>query len=93
MSHKLDLESLGKNVLAVLQKYGLPLEYFGISTTMSGENFDVIADGHPDLVNPEMMRKSAESDGVQWWVQIMRRRALKDFPPGAILGPPPDDVT
>jgi hypothetical protein len=92
MSYRLDLESLGKEVLAVLQKYGLQLEYLGINIAMSGKNFDAIADGHPDLVNAEMMRKSVESDGVQWWVQIMRIRALEDFPPGAILSPPPDDA-
>jgi hypothetical protein len=77
MTEGLDFEALARDVLGVLGRYGLSPDAFGVILTIPGKDFDMIAATHPG--------------DIQWHVQIMRRRALEDFPPGAILTPPPDE--
>jgi hypothetical protein len=88
MTHKLDFDALAKDVLALLRKYELAPEAFGVSLAIPSKDFDVIAAAYPGH-SPEMILISS-GDGIQWYVQIERRRALEDFPPGATLTPPPD---
>ncbi len=87
---ELNLEALARDVETVIRRHGLTPDGFVVSISMSGRAFDDVANGHPDHVHPELMRKGRTYDSIQWHVQILRRRALEDFPPGAILAPPPD---
>jgi hypothetical protein len=89
MTEGLDFEALARDVLGVLGRYGLSPDAFGVILTIPGKDFDMIAATHPGH-HPEMILISKGGD-IQWHVQIMRRRALEDFPPGAILTPPPDE--
>jgi hypothetical protein len=91
MGSRLDLNQLSEDILVILREYGLAPDGFVVSITVPSKDFDAIAAGHSDHIHPEMIRKTGESNKTQWSVQILRRRALEDFPPGAILSPPPDD--
>lgn len=90
MTDKLDFETLGKEVLDVLRKHGVVLELFNVTIAMSGAAFDVAAAAYPDRVHPEMIRKSGESDGIQWSIQVLRRRVIEDFPPDVVPTSPLD---
>ena len=89
---KIDLEIIRKDILSVLERHGLSPSEFSIHIALKGEDFDMIANQHPDLTQPEMIFKTtADSSGIQWAIQIIRLREPEDFPPGMIISPPPDD--
>lgn len=93
MTNKIDIESISKDVWLVLQKHGLAPDAYGLVLTLPDKDFDVLVADHPDRTHPEMVMKTVtESNGLQWFVQIMRRRSLGDFPPGAILTLSPDEL-
>ncbi len=90
MVDRTDLQAFADDVGILLRKYNLKSEGFVVSITMHSKDFDVIASGHPDLVHPEMILKNGTIGDIQWGVQILRRRAREDYPPGTFLTPPPD---
>jgi hypothetical protein len=90
MDKQLDLDALGKGILALIGEYGLPMEFVGITLTMSASDFDTTAKNHPDQIMPYILRKTGVSHGCQWYIQVQRRPSVDEFPPGAIIAPPHD---
>ena len=86
MKQKLNADALANEILSVLKAHGLKTKAFGISLTIPGRDFDVIAADYPDH-QPEMLL-IRNGNEIQWYVKIVRQRSLEDFPPGAILNPP-----
>jgi hypothetical protein len=91
MVSKVDFDTLANEIVTILHDYGLRPNSFGLSFTLSSEDFDKIAADYPGH-HPEMILIS-KGDDIQWYVQITRGRAFEEFPPGAILSPPPDENT
>ncbi len=85
MVNKLDFDALASDILQVLQRHGLNPDMYGVTLRMGKDEFERIA-----VENPEHHAGIIGITTPRWFVQIMRRRDLEDYPPGAIMPPPPD---
>jgi hypothetical protein len=86
---KLDLDAVGQDIRIALHECGLQPTSFAVNLAVTTKDFDAIATDHPDRIGLEIVRKNGITGGVRWQIQILRRRTLEDFPPGAIKTPPP----
>lgn len=89
MSAKINSQKLSEDIRMILKRHNLNVQAFGISLSILGSDFDVIASDYPDH-HPEMLLMR-DDKGTQWFIKIVRLRSADDFPPGAILTPPPDE--
>jgi hypothetical protein len=89
VAEKVNIELLARDVLALLHRHGLTPDAYGINMTIPGAAFDALAKEYPGH-QPELILIT-KGNGIQWFVQIQRRRMPEDFPPGVILTPPPDE--
>ena len=82
----IDLETIGADVLAVLERHALPSDNFGLSVTLSATMFDELFGDHPKLVNGRTVIVNITVNGVQGSVQILKRHT---FPPELVTHPTP----
>ena len=86
MEEKINLELLAKDVLAVIEKFGIHPSSFGVSCTLKKSDFEDIANNHPDRTHPEIILKTnTEMDESKWYVQITREYEVKGYPDNTAL--------
>ena len=81
MTRKIDFERINKDFLAMLEKHGFHPESFGISLTLSKDDFDALVTQHSEL-SPHpgiILTMATEINGLQWSMQILREFDIEDF--------------
>ena len=90
MTQKIDLETIAKETLKGIHRHGLEPIIMSISVALDSDDFERFITGFPDRDHPEIVIRNGKLDGVQWQIQVLKQRSLKDFSTGAISTPPPD---
>lgn len=73
----LNLDDISEQVLNVITKFKLTPTSFGVAITLKKDEFEQIAEKHPDYVRPDLiMRTESEANGIQWYVQISKEMSL-----------------
>jgi len=85
MAHKLDFDVLCRDILAVLRRHDLRPESFGISVTLTQQDFNVLAAHRPESTEATLILRNCQTEGIQASVQIMKQR---EFPPEMHRLPP-----
>jgi len=86
MAEKINLELLAKDVLEVIEKYGIHPSGFGVSCTLKKRDFEDIASNHSDRTHPTIILKTnTDLDGPKWYVQITQDYEVKGYPDNKAL--------
>lgn len=81
MKKDIDLTEISNQVLEVLKRFDLKPYSFGLSIALEKDDFEYLAEKHPDHILPNIILKTkSESDGIQWSVQILGKMTLQDAP-------------
>lgn len=81
----LDFEALGRDTLRVFEQYGLQVDNFGLSITLTSEFFDAHFAQHINVIHGRMVGVNITVDGKQGSIQILRRLEVR---PDMIMRPP-----
>lgn len=89
------LRSVSTEILKLLkEEFNLQPKVISVGIVLTRDDFNVIADNHPDAVLPDFLQATETTDdrSLQWAVQIQPETTIKDFPPEVQkrLTPPPD---
>lgn len=91
MTKKIDLETIAKETLTGIHRHGLEPIMMSVSLALESNDFERFITDFPDRDYPEIVIIDGKLDGVQWEIQVLKQRSLKDFPKGAISTRPPDE--
>jgi hypothetical protein len=81
VKNHIDLVEVSNKVLDILKEFGLNPAAFGVSIVLEKDEFERLAENHPDHREPRMIIKTnTESNGLQWAVQILQRMVIDNSP-------------
>lgn len=91
----LDLRDINKAILKLLkEEFNLQPKVISVGIVLAREEFNILAENHPDAVLPDLLRASNPTGArsLQWAIHIQPETTIKDFPPEVQkrLTPPPD---
>ena len=80
----LHLKSIGEAVLKLLkEEFGLQPKVLSVGILLARDDFNVLAEDHPDAVLPRLLQAFERTDDrrLLWSVQIQPETTIEDFPP------------
>jgi hypothetical protein len=75
----LNLDDVSERVLNIIKGFNLSPVAFGVVITLKKDEFEQLAENHPNHLHPGIILKTeSKSDGTQWYVQILQEMVSED---------------